>query len=207
MPATVPLNSILKFLSLEHIASVKQAHGKQYNYIINPIINKRKKALKAFSKTKIPLKTIKKFKDQKWKRNNPNVTGYGRNNYRFHKNILGSIRQVGPFLKNENKVKALRNGVIRNMKPYPKNYSINNHPNNYAKITNHNIKIGNNIVRAGKQRNYESGYKAAYVEIYIKQPNNTYIKHQIIRDYMNGNKLVYYNEATGPVTSVKALPI
>lgn len=196
MSATVPLNSILQFLPLKNMAKLKIAHGNNYNNIFNPILAKRKQALNKFSKIKIPLKLKKIARDQRWKTNHPN--GYVRNNYKFYKNILGSIRQV-PL--NTNTKKAIMNAVLKNMKPHPKNYNIYNAAPN-RNIANYNLKIGNNIVRAGLQRNYMSGYRAAYVNIYKKQPNNTYILHHVIRanNPYNINNLIYDPTITGTVS-------
>ena len=211
MPATVPINHILRFLPLENIKSVQKAHlyNKNTNHrtLLHPISEKRKRALNLFSTTKTPLKFVSKLvkarRKKKFETNHPNA--YGRNNYKFYKNILGSIRQV-PL--HANTKKAIMNKVLRNMKPYPLNYPVyNNHPN--RSIKNYNLKIGNNIVRAGLQKNYMSGYRAKYVKIFIKQPNNTYILHRANRkgrhEYNRSNNLVYHPYLTGRVnnTSVK----
>ena len=197
--ATVPLNHILRFLPLENMKKLKTAYydKKNYNYIFNTIIQKRENTLKTIMPS-----LFKKLKNKKFKTNYP--TAYGRNNYKFYKNILGSIRQVPLNTKTK---KVIFKEVTRNMKPHPLNYNVlSTNPN--RTITNYNLKIGNNILRAGLQKNYMSGYRAKYVNIFIKQPNNTYILHRANRkgrhEYNNSNNLVYHPYLTGPV---KALPI
>ena len=64
MPATVPLNHILRFLPLRNIKRVQQAHlyhNTNHRTLLHPISEKRKRALNLFSTIKTPLKFVSKL--------------------------------------------------------------------------------------------------------------------------------------------------